>query len=462
MHNTKTIQLNIKNYAKKGEASSFFTSDLYLLILGLAAALAWSYNKPLYTYIFFALIIILITFTQKTLTGTIPIILLSTFVFPDQQALLSQQTIFSIVGLFLVFGLCAIFHIIKYKRKFKYPMSTIGFIALFISAFFAGITTPNHFGSAQWLLGVGTMGGLLISIFILSIAIGEYNPLFTAKCFVTLALLMIVQIFVYLLKQDNILSSISYKTMYLGWGIGNTAAQILAQSMPFVLYAMCKSKHFSMLFLLVFILSGVAIITTLSRAVMLSTALFAIPMIVYSLRLSVKPLLSTIYFIALSAGVFLLIFNLYNDEFKFVLNKLLSTGFSDHGRIRLWKLAIEVFKSHNKFFGAGYVYGSALTLEGDYFITWYHNLFLEILANMGLLGITAFLIHLIQKLYYTLKRHTKFALSAFWSLCIMALFGLLDITYFQPSFLIPMLIIYLVTQNGAKLKTPIPQDELLV
>ncbi|MDR0696242.1 MAG: O-antigen ligase family protein [Christensenellaceae bacterium] len=462
MQNNRVLQLNIPTPTKSNTVFSFFKSDLYLLLIGVIVSLSWIFNIPLFAYISFGVIIIIIAITQKSLIGVIPILLLATFVFPDENSLISATAIGSITSVFLIFVISCVIHFIKNKNKFKFPASTIGFIALFCAAFLGGITTQGHFGSPQWVLGISTTGGMFLAMLILSITITEYNPLFIAKSFVVLTLVIITQLFVYSLRQEDLLYSIVYKTTMLGWGIGNSAAEVLALAIPFVLYAMCKSRKFSILYVSVFILSMFSILTTLSRAALIAVGFLALPMVVYSLRLSVKPLLTTIFLLSLFTLAVFLIFTFFNEEFKYIINKLMTTGISDHGRIKLWKLALDVFKTHNKFFGAGYAYGSALSLDARYFVLWYHNHYLQVLANMGIFGIIAFLIHIAQRFYYTIKRHTKFTVAALWSMFIMALFGMLDITYFQPCFLIPMIITFWATQNGLKIKDPIPADETLI
>ena len=111
------------------------------------------------------------------------------------------------------------------------------------------------------------------------------------------------------------------------------------------------------------------------------------------------------------------------------------------GRIEIWKKGMEDFRSA-PIFGVGFAYSGFYTPNQtpvgfvNFFNQMYHNLFVEILASLGIFGLLAFLIHLKHLVEVFLrKRSTKRSVILAISVVILGM-SLLDNFFFYPNFAI--------------------------
>ncbi|MDR2267154.1 MAG: O-antigen ligase family protein [Christensenellaceae bacterium] len=446
-------QTNIRN--------NFYESDVYLILIGITALLAWFFKVPSIAMVLFAVVVLIISFTQDSLIGFLPILGVLNFIFPETSNIVNIYNAIAMVLLLgsVIFG--SILLMRKRKLSVKFSPAIIGLVGLFIATFIGGITTTGHIGSTVWFMGIGTTGSMVILFFIASQTVRKYNPLYTAKICVIIALLMLAQVWISYLKTDNLVEVIMSKTLKLGWGENNHAAFLLLFTIPFVLYAMVKSDHFSFLYCGLFFLCALTMVSLLARASLLALAVCILPMTVYALRSSRHPILNLIFTLVFAVGIITIVFTLLGDYITTITNGFSALGVSDSGRYALWRSGWTIFSSSNPIWGSGYGYGSTLNLAVRYYFLWYHNDYLQVLSNMGILGLVMFLIHMVQRFYYATLKMTKFTVAVVWNLVLTSIYGFLDITYFGPYFLAPMLVIFLTSVLSTSTEVVTPEHELV-
>lgn len=421
----------------------------------------WAFNQPLIALGIFAVIILIMGVTQKSLSGILPILGTTTFIFSDLSTIESTANIIAIIGILLVIIVSGIIFTKKNQLKLKFSPLLVGFVLLFIASFLGGITTGTHFGSASWLIGTGITLGILLIYFVLSNVVKTYTPVTFAKVFVIIAIVMVSETWIFYFRQELMIDSMIWKTIHLGWGIGNNVGLVLIFSIPFVLYVAMKSKYASVVYILLYFLTVATVFAVMSRGSIIILAVCIVPMTLYAIRCARRPMLMSIYFAVFLTISIILAYSFLRDDLETVINSLQNLGLSDRGRIALWKQALVDFNNSNIIFGAGFGFNSKLDASGTY-INWYHNPYIQMLSNLGALGLIAFLVHIGQRYYYMVKKRTKFSLAAFYGSIMSGLYGLIDVTYFIPCFLAPMLLVTLMMELSINEANPISQDELLI
>lgn len=434
---------------------SFFKSDWYLALIVLLVLTLWYFELPLVGVGIFVILILIMLVTKSNLLGFFPLFATATFLFHDQHLPASTPYLVAIGAAIVLAIVMGTIYVVK-NKSLKITPPFIGALILFAAAVVAG-SLNGHFGSIPWLVGIGITGIIAVALLFLPSLFDEYDPRFFAKIFVAMQIIVTVQIFVYLFRQEDIIFSLFHKDMNLGWGVSNNGAMVLVMTMPFSLYLAAKSK-FPVLYIGLFFLSFAAVFATLSRGCILALAIFTVPLLATTVRLSKKRVLTALSILLFTAALIVLFYYL-KDELWTIIEKLKNKGLDENGRIGLWTKAYHYFMESDKLFGAGFGYGSALNVDSVY-IFFYHNTYIQSLVYFGIIGFVAFLFHIGQRFYYLLKKKSKFKLFAFWGCVLAGFYGLMDVTYFMPYFLMPMMLILVMAEKGKNI-TPDADEELM-
>ncbi len=209
-------------------------------------------------------------------------------------------------------------------------------------------------------------------------------------------LIQLCKIFLFDGAVEN--GSIDKDKLIAGWGMSNNIGGYLAFFMPACFYLSMKVRR-GWLFYIYGFAAYCGVLLTLSRTAALIGGAALVAMAIY---LSVKKspvrkfarVMNVVCVIAalLAAGIFM-------DKIKQVFIVFFERGFDSSGRFFIWKNGLRNFL-RAPIFGVGFYEPIApdwsYGIESWLFPDMYHNLFIQMLASCGLVGIGALIFHLIQ------------------------------------------------------------------
>lgn len=164
-------------------------------------------------------------------------------------------------------------------------------------------------------------------------------------------------------------------------------------------YVKSKAK---LLFLWLFIGSSViAFVAAGSRAAMLSVLSATVALIIFNPKLKLKNKVALILLTGVLVAVgYWLIMKFYN---QYALERFFDSDGS--GRLDIWSSAMTVFREH-WLFGGGMNSGSVASLQAESYST--HSVFVDILCDVGIVGMTVFVILLVQNCLICKKENLGF------------------------------------------------------
>ena len=201
--------------------------------------------------------------------------------------------------------------------------------------------------------------------------------------------------------------SISKNAMIAGWGMSNNFGGMLAMFIPASLYLAYKVKNGWLFYLFAFAQLG-AVACTLSRTALLTGGILLVggAVILSVARSPRRPFVracnAAAILAAAAAGV------LFFDRIREIFAVIFDRGFDDSNRFKIWKYGLDKFFS-SPLFGAGFEQRFYLDFVGFDIENWvfpdmFHNVFVQIFASCGLVGMAAYLYHLAQVLCLLLRR----------------------------------------------------------
>ena len=219
-----------------------------------------------------------------------------------------------------------------------------------------------------------------------------------------------------------------------GWGIWATAGVGLAVLIPTLLLGAMHRRH-PLPYMALAITSLVAIALNLSRGALLVGALvFAVGMVTGCFCGRRRRLFRAAALVGGSATA--LGVALFFDRLRELLRDYFDRGFSDNGRLALWKYGAESFFDA-PLFGKGFFGLQTDTFQAIELIPqMLHNTPVQIAASMGVFGLLAYGAYRVKSLRHILRRPTVEKCMVGLSMLALLLSSLFDnfIFYIQPMF----------------------------
>ncbi len=190
----------------------------------------------------------------------------------------------------------------------------------------------------------------------------------------------------YFINKPFIESGFSKDKLFFGWGISNTAGEVLFRDMPLCFYLMCTEKKNNWYYFVAASLIVVAQIFTYARA----SLLFTLPLfcVCYVLCLIFgKNRKQTLICGGVALVLGIVAFIVMREEFSKMLKFFTDNGFKDRGRFSLWNEGIDFFKQH-PVFGVGLRHRFK-ELFHNY--SYYHNTLIQFTVAGGVVGIATYL-----------------------------------------------------------------------
>ena len=250
------------------------------------------------------------------------------------------------------------------------------------------------------------------------------------------ALLLVVETGYVYVSNDVIVEGIADKgEIEYGWGISNTAGQLMTALIPIIFVGAVRSKYASLLYFGAASVTLVATVLTMSR----SAILFALPIYLICCFIACffgehKRQFRVITVLGSFAAAFFAV-KLWSKLTVF-FEQLLERGLTDAGRFDLWEYAMDSFRQA-PIFGKGFFGLHTDTyVVAEFFPEMMHSTPFQLLAAMGVVGLVAYAYYRLEtvKLFIDYPSLSKTLVG----ISLLSLLGqsLLDnfIFYVQPMF----------------------------
>lgn len=443
--------LDIKRNPVNKILSFLFSDNLFVWLIGALILAFWAIDLWVIGIIVLCALAAVALFFSRDTSKLLPILFMFVLIISANRHGLGGFGWVIYVALGLLFG-GIIFHIIYYKPKFSY---------LFAEGRMKGFTLSLLFLMLPMVLGgIGRSGRnpfVVLLVFALMLAISVCFLFFLSTTdkksgedmLKYILLIMFVAgivisaqmlIFYYRLgSYEAVEYCINQKKLDIGWASTNNVAPFMAMCMPSSFYYAIKKKRYGYLFIALALAQYVLILTTGCRGTILF-ATMALPfMLSYTMAKTENKIgVGLTVSLCFCAAVALVAY--YGPQVSKILGVMLNKGLSDSGRMDLYQMAWDTFKSY-PIFGAGWDFRLGQMAGDGYTPYWYHSTPLQILANMGLFGLIFFAFFTFWRYRSALTKGfqvEKFAIAA--GLLLFELYGLIDVNYFGPTFFISMLI----------------------
>lgn len=232
----------------------------------------------------------------------------------------------------------------------------------------------------------------------------------------------------------------------VGWAGPNNISITIAMCIPATLYMCIKYSYLSPIYVMLAFVEMMFVLLSGSRGSVIMAFTIGIPTLCY---VAFKTKNRSLYAGTVSVILMVLVGLLasYPRYFELLFSRFLANGLSSSGRFDgLFVEAIEQFKQH-KLFGVGWDYRLGELTSDNYSPYWFHSTALQILANMGIVGIICFIPFYFFR-YATFARKLKCAPAVILLLSTLIFegYGMMDTLFFSPTFFIVMLVMTFVVE----------------
>ena len=338
------------------------------------------------------------------------------------------------------------------KNKFTTSAATIGLVAVSTSFILGGIFS-EEFSALTILLGL-LFAGMFLAFFAFGkITTKKIDFNYLAKVFITISLVVSIQLVrVYILRDLFALGRyegiVAKNNMSVGWAHSNSIGMVIALGIPFSGYYVATEKN-PLPAIAILLLQNFAVLLSLSRTMVFIAASFTLFIFIYALFKQKKKtkLILAVTLLAIIA-TFCVVFIFLFDSIRINFNFFFQAGFSDTYRMQFYYLrAWNVFRQ-NPLFGAGAAYGTNPD-RPDRWIFFAHNSILQFLMWSGIVGLFAFLLHIVLLIKSTFKKGTEKRMFLFFVALFVLGNSMLEVFLFMPPTLIFYMIIIAAIDNDA-------------
>lgn len=390
--------------------------DFLLLFLCLFTFLVWTFdflNPMLYLLIFIYFII-----KKKPYSWYIIVIIFSIPSYHFDSFYLADYLL--TVILFVII-------LIKQIKQKHFQWGKIGvFLAIYTLYALISILWA---GDKSWsLIGWGTLIEGIIAYFI--VINGDFKilkkDLITISKVATYFMVTITLELIYYFATNDYINIITHKDINLSWGISNYVAVFFVIAIPIALYKYTIKDKFYPVYFFIDLLSMVGLIMTLSRGAYLGAFIGVLIFLIFNLSFK----MITKYGLL---GIFTLVV-LYLSQYSHkVINTIIhdfpiKNLLDDRSRFEIWNFGLEAFKD-SPIFGNGYYAARFILRNYGLKNRWFHNLFVDVGVNLGVIGLILILIILFKILLTVFKPKEAFLMSV-----LAALIGSLTHCFFDIGF----------------------------
>ncbi len=294
-------------------------------------------------------------------------------------------------------------------KLFNVVRKDYGLVFLLVSFALSAVFTKQHFAS---LAGVTVFGlqVLLFAVIRSHVSDRDSNFNIVRYLLITSIFVSVIGIFQYYFGSYmhpewvdrslyNNISNRAFSTLYNPNVLGSYF--ILIISIALAGFKSSDGRYSLILNTLVLITGGVCMVLTFSRGAWMGLAVSILVILVFGRR---KRLILTILAVSLLTALIAL------PEFKTIMSRInldfISNDSSNTYRWYLWKFAVKTFTEHplvgSGIGSFGFYIPSHFKAPG-YLVSHAHNIYLQLLAETGILGFTAFISFVLTSMYVSFK-----------------------------------------------------------
>lgn len=320
-------------------------------------------------------------------------------------------------SLALILGGVGIMSFAEYTTKINLSyMFCLGPLALLVYVFLSGLIGPNKNYT-------------------------EHMDERLAKIFLTVACFLIFAIFEY--YGEHWAKFISDPDI-LPFQWRNNACTLLMIAMPFSFF-MAKKKN--ILYILVAILSCIAIVLSGSRGGLLFGAVEFLILVIYFAKADKEHRKYYLGIIGLGVIAAIVAVLKFSSLFEYTIDRFTSSK-ENFRRIGLWKRSVEDFLA-NPVFGRGIGYMGNRDLHPSKIGTlcWYHSSIPQIIGSFGSFGVLCYAYQLIKRIQFFKNRNNMFSVTVFFSFIGLELMSLVNPGIFAPAYLIIITMLFVFVEQ---------------
>ncbi len=400
------------------------------MLLCAVSYIFWHFKLDLIGMTIFAIVFMVVLCFSKDGTPAIPNLLMYLLTISsnyDSEFIEDNFVLLLVQVIGAVGSICV--YVNRTGKKVFFGKQTLGFVLMMVAMLIGGIgyNTSLTLRSIPSVLTIylAMIGGYLL----FGTLVKKVDPEYFARIMTYVGVLLALQTLdVYLFSEYDFFTTIQEKLIRYGWGLSNSAGALLLLTIPFTLYLVTKSDR-PVAYYLLFVCQVVTLVMTISRgAVLMGVVGIPILLIVAAERAkSPKTVITMLVYTILFALV--AVFLMW-DKITVIINRIAIA--SSNGRFMLYEEAISDFLK-SPIFGVS-MYGRDSIVETNMFLVyWYHSTPLQFMANAGLLGLGAYLVHLAIKYKMLLAKGdfiNKFILGG---ILMWSAYALIDVLYFSQN-----------------------------
>ena len=400
----------------------FAYTDFYLAAFAAIVFIGWTTESAEFGFVaLIALTCLSLVLLDDILPLTAPLFYAMCMIFTDKV----EDFIF-MWPTFIPLGLAVVFFLVRNAKRVRRPGSmTVPQIAVSVALIIggAGVVTAADYLKAlpnTLFLGIGVLAVYLL-------------------------------IYCYAARDDKSPADWGKVARDFGWGIENNAATILSLSAPMCFYLATRYRWGG-----VYALCGAAqyigVILSYSRGSILMAAFTAPVCVVLGLvKATDKKRMGIAY--ALIIAALIVCFGVYFGEIEAAIKSLFDQGFGPSSRDILYAEAWDLFTAH-PFLGVGLgFYGNNFDINTMQFY-WFHSTLFQVLANMGVVGLAAYVFYYIARFRTIRRLRNPFNLFTLVAWLGFEGYSMMDTGTFVPF---PTMTLVLVTAGIAELVSSRPQ-----
>ena len=256
------------------------------------------------------------------------------------------------------------------------------------------------------------------------------NPLkYINRAVIGIAILIILELAYSYAICEDIVYTILHKEIRVGAGEINTSAIYLGIATLSCFYLGLKTNKLNALLPLATLFIIGTFFTYSRIALAVNSVMFAITYIVCFIKTKNKQsylITTTIILCCILAGILIL-----KNDIELLTEYYLNMGVDGNGRDYLWEWCFDRFKE-NKLFGVGFAWETPvpfLTAQiGDFYLIYAHNIVIQLLTSLGIIGLVLNLPLLIKKymIIFKSKQDKCFIAIGLMQILTIALCGMFD------------------------------------
>lgn len=417
----------IKNSGFANELHKILCSPFFVYVMVFITVFMAVLEFVVPAFFLLACLISLVLITQKDIKPIIPLILDAILSIPEHLSfggLKQFEKVVTIISLGILFVSIVWFFVSTFaveKKKFVLGKLFWGLVAVaVVGAGLSGLLCAEyeHIYSVRFL---GIVSAITLIYIVLINGTDESVKEYTMHAFVGFGIGACLLIINYYANVDDVVLAFHNKSLRVGFAITNIIAAAIGVCIPASIYL--ATKKCPQIFLPLAVIMYVAILFTFSRAGILVTTVVLPIALIYGFLVSKKKLHYGLTFGGCVAVILVLVLVL-KDKLPIWFEHTKELGFSDNGRIELWKYGWEDFK-RNKIFGAGFYGEDGADLVGP--LKKYHSTIVQILACSGIVGVIGFGFHYYQRYKLMFKKLSVYKVFWLFALAVYEGCALIDI-----------------------------------